>query len=168
MLHPELHSRRNPAILRSLSVTTAAMIAIGGYVHLCLYRHGYRTIPTIGVGFLLQIVASGLIVLALVVPVPALRWGRFTANPVIVTTLAALSLSIGTLIAFWLTRRPGGLFGFQERGLQPAPQALIALVAESVAVLLALVTLFVGHRDHPQLIEVRVTHSTTNRHDRAR
>jgi hypothetical protein len=40
-------------------------------------------------------------------------------------------LAAGTLLAFALTRTPGGLFNFQERGLQPAPQALIALVAEA-------------------------------------
>ena len=44
---------------------------------------------------------------------------------------AAAALAAGTLFAFALTRTPGGLFNFQERGLQPAPQALIALVAES-------------------------------------
>ena len=46
------------------------------------------------------------------------------------TGLAAAALAAGTLVAFALTRTPGGLFNFQERGLQPAPQALIALVAE--------------------------------------
>jgi hypothetical protein len=45
--------------------------------------------------------------------------------------LAAAALAAGTLVAFALTRTPGGLFNFQERGLQPAPQALIALVAEA-------------------------------------
>ncbi|MDQ1456075.1 MAG: hypothetical protein QOH28_1695, partial [Actinomycetota bacterium] len=34
------------------------------------------------------------------------------------------------LVAFALTRTPGGLFNFRERGLEPSPQALIALVAE--------------------------------------
>ncbi len=47
------------------------------------------------------------------------------------TGLAAAGLATGTLVAFALTRTPGGLFNFQERGLQPSPQALIALLAES-------------------------------------
>ena len=38
-----------------------------------------------------------------------------------VTALAAAALAAGTLVAFALTRRPGGLFNFQERGLQPSP-----------------------------------------------
>jgi hypothetical protein len=46
------------------------------------------------------------------------------------TGLAAPALAAGTLAAFALTRTPGGLFNFRERGLQPAPQALIALLAE--------------------------------------
>src|SRR5260221_14555333 len=46
------------------------------------------------------------------------------------TALAAAPLAVGTLAAFALTRTPGGLFNFQERGLEPAPQALIALLAE--------------------------------------
>jgi hypothetical protein len=163
----QLQPRRTTALVRSLSIATAALIATGGYVHFCLYRHGYRTIPTIGVGFLLQVVSSSLVALALVVPWPALRVGRVSANPVTATRLAAIALSVGTLVAFWLTRRPGGLFGFQERGLQPAPQALIALVAESAALVLALVTLLVEHHDHPRLVQVRVTRLATNRHDRA-
>jgi hypothetical protein len=51
----------------------------------------------------------------------------------IATGLATAALAAGTLVAFALTRTPGGLFNFQERGLQPAPQALIALVAEAGA-----------------------------------
>ena len=43
---------------RTVGVITAALVAVGGYVHLCLYRHGYRYIPKIGVSFLLQVIAS--------------------------------------------------------------------------------------------------------------
>jgi hypothetical protein len=88
-----------------------------------LYRHGYRTIPKIGIGFLLQVVASVIVAAALI------------AGPQRIARLAAAALAAGTLVAFALTRTPDGLFNFQERGLQPAPQALIALVAE-VGVLL--------------------------------
>jgi hypothetical protein len=106
-------------MFRALAVAAAALVATGGYVHLCLYRHGYRMIPTIGVGFGLQVVTSAVIVAALLIgPHRVARVARVTDR------LA------GTLAAFTLTRTPGGLFNFQERGLQPAPQALIALVAE--------------------------------------
>jgi hypothetical protein len=105
-------------------------------VHFCLYRHGYRAIPVIGTGFLIQVISSVAFAVALVVPFGVLRIGRWVLDPATEVRLGALALSVGTLIAFGLTRRPGGLFNFQERGLQPAPQALIALVAESAALIL--------------------------------
>jgi hypothetical protein len=112
---------------------TAAFVIAGGYVHWCLYRHGYRTIPKIGVGFMLQVVASAVVASALILgPHRIARMAHVTdrfAGTVI--GLAAGALAAGTLLAFALTRTPGGLFNFQERGLQPAPQALIALVAEA-------------------------------------
>lgn len=86
-------------------------------------------IPTIGVGFGLQVVTSAVIVAALLIG--RHRVARVTDRLAgTLTELAAAALATGTLAAFTLTRSPGGLFNFQERGLQPAPQALIALVAE--------------------------------------
>jgi len=102
-------------------------------VHWCLYRQGYRTIPKIGVGFLLQVVASVIVAAALLLgPRCLARMGHVTDRfAAIMIGLAAAALAAGTLVAFALTRTPGGLFNFQERGLQPAPQALIALAAEA-------------------------------------
>jgi hypothetical protein len=132
-------SARSPRLFRALGVVTAALVAAGGYVHFCLYRHGYRTIPKIGVGFLLQVLTSAIVVAALLVgPHRVARMTHVTDRLAgALTGLAAAALAAGTLAAFALTRTPGGLFNFQERGLQPAPQALIALVAE-VGVLVAL------------------------------
>jgi hypothetical protein len=121
---------------RTFGLTTAALVAAGGYVHLCLYRHGYRTIPKIGVGFVLQVVTSAIVVVALLMgPHRVARLSRVThisdRLAGTLTGLAAAALAGATLVAFALSRMPGGLFNFQERGLRPAPQALIALVAES-------------------------------------
>ena len=117
---------------RTVGAVTAAFVAVGGYVHLCLYRHGYRTIPKIGVGFLLQVLASAVIAVALLlgphVVARAVHLSEGAAESL--TKLAAGSLAAGTLVAFALTRTSAGLFSFRERGLQPAPQALVALVAE--------------------------------------
>ena len=123
---------RAPRFFRTLGVVTAALVVTGGYVHLCLYRHGYKAIPKIGVGFLLQVVASAIVAAALLAgPRRIARMARITDRLAgTVTGLAAAALSTGTLAAFALTRTPGGLFNFQERGLQPSPQALIALLAE--------------------------------------
>jgi hypothetical protein len=126
---------RSGRLFRTFGIVTAAFVATGGYVHFCLYRHGYRTIPKIGVGFLLQVVTSAIVVVALLMgPHRVARLGRVARLTdrwaAILTGLAAAALAAGTLVAFALTRTPGGLFNFQERGLQPAPQALVALVAE--------------------------------------
>jgi hypothetical protein len=144
-LRPDLRvitTTRSPRLFRTLGVVTAALVAAGGYVHFCLYRHGYRTIPKIGVGFLIQVVASAIVVAALLVgPHRIARLARVAhltdRLAGALTGLAAAALAAGTLAAFALTRTPSGLFNFRERGLQPAPQALIALVAE-VGVLVAL------------------------------
>jgi hypothetical protein len=123
---------RSRRMFRALGVATAALVAAGGYVHFCLYRHGYRTIPTIGVGFLLQVVASAVVVLALLIGPRRVALVAHVTDRLAgaLTELAAAALAAGTLVAFALTRTPGGLFNFQERGLEPSPQALIALVAE--------------------------------------
>jgi hypothetical protein len=126
-----VRTARSPRLFRVFALTTAALVAIGGYVHLCLYRHGYRTIPKIGVGFGLQVVTSALVVVLLMATHRVARLTHVTDRVAgTLTELAAAALATGTLAAFALTRTPGGLFNFRERGLQPAPQALIALLAE--------------------------------------
>ena len=123
---------RSRRLFRAFGLATAALVATGGYVHFCLYRHGYRTIPKIGVGFGLQVVTSAVVAVALLVGPHVLARVTHVTDRLAgtLTGLAAAALATGTLVAFALTRTPGGLFNFQERGLQPAPQALIALVAE--------------------------------------
>jgi hypothetical protein len=133
--------------LRAFAVATATLVAAGGYVHFCLYRRGYRAIPKIGVGFLLQVVMSAVVVIALLMgPHLVGRVAHMTDRLAgTLTKLAAATLATGTLVAFALTRTPGGLFNFQERGLQPAPQALVALVAE-VGVLVTVGAWFLADR----------------------
>ena len=142
---------RRPRMFRALAIATAALVAIGGYVHFCLYRHGYRAIPKIGVGFLLQGITSLVVVGALLVgPHAVARLSHLTDDLAdTLTRLAAAAVALGTLIAFALSRTPGGLFNFQERGLEPAPQALIALVADLGVVVVLLVLLVSGHLRRP-------------------
>jgi hypothetical protein len=142
---------------RGVAVITAALLLTGGYVHLCLYRRGYRAIPTIGVAFLLQVIAS--VAVAMVVLVGPRALARVTRLTEVATAaalhIAALALGAGTLVAFAMTRTPEGLFNFREVGLQPAPQALIALLAESAIVLVSGAGLVADHvRSHrgPSLV----------------
>jgi hypothetical protein len=119
----------------------AAGLALTGYLHADLYVHGYRALHVIGPSFLWLAGASfalaalflvaALLVVATAVPEPALL------------RLAAFGLAAGALAGFVLSRTVG-LFGFLERGLQPAPQALLSLVAESAVLLLAGGGLLVG------------------------
>jgi hypothetical protein len=144
---------------RTLAGVTAALVLTGGYVHWCLYyRHGYRAIPKIGTGFLLQVVASVAVASVLllgprvVARIPHLTEGAAAT----MLHLAALGLAAGTLVAFALTRTSAGLFNFREQGLQPAPQALIALVAEAAVVVLAAGGLAVDVlRSHARRVLVR-------------
>ena len=104
----------------------ALAILVGGLVHLQLYfRGGYRSFPNANLGrsFLLNGVASVLVAAALLV------------RRDVIVRIAGIAVSVGTLIAFYLTRRTEtGIFGFTEEGLVPSPQAALALIVELVAV----------------------------------
>jgi hypothetical protein len=121
---------------RWLSVVSAVLILAGGYVHYCLYRHGYRFIPKIGVSFLLQAGSSTILAAALLVRGGRVRLGRHRVPVAQLTRLSAIGLSVGTLAALGIAHTPAGLFQFHEVGLRPAPQTLIAIVTESLAALL--------------------------------
>ena len=84
----------------ALRVAGAGLLAATGAIHLDLYLTGYRTIPTIGVLFLLQIIAA--FVLAAVV----LLGSRLGAAAGALFSLSTLG---GYLLTIWF-----GLFGFRE------------------------------------------------------
>jgi plastocyanin len=107
----------------------AVLLLVGGLVHLQLYFDGYRDFPNenLGRSFLLNAAAS--------VAVAALLFLRRDT----LVRLAGVAIAAGTLVAFALSRTGDGIFGFTESGLNPSPQASIALLAEigAIAVLLA-------------------------------
>lgn len=146
-------------VSRSIDVATAALVGVGGYVHFCLYRNGYRAIPKIGVGFVAQATASvAVAILLLAGPYALHRLGHVPGRLAVpAVELAAAGLASGTLIAFALTRTPSGLFNFRERGLEPAPQALIALLAEGGVLLLVGASL-VARRSERFLVRPRAQH----------
>ncbi|MDH6130239.1 hypothetical protein [Kitasatospora sp. GP82] len=116
-----LSSAMRPAFAIRLAV--AATLAGSGYIHTQLYLTGYRFIHIVGALFLLQAIAA-FAVAALVL---------FTA-PVLLRAAAA-GVALGALAGFTASRTIG-VFGFTERGLQPAPQALLSLLLEAGTLLL--------------------------------
>jgi hypothetical protein len=117
-ISPTLLRGPGPVVRTGVRGLTAVATAVTGYVHANLYVDGgYRVIPTIGPSFLL--LSSGafaIAVLLLIGSSPVLRLG-------------AAAIAAGALGGFVMSRT-AGVFGFTERGLQPAPQALVSLISE--------------------------------------
>jgi hypothetical protein len=115
--------RRFPVGTISVRCGIGVTLAVGGLIHAELYVHGYRFVPTIGTAFLVQ--ASVFVALAILIVVGGPRWLQSVAG------LAA----VGSLVAFALSRTVG-IFGFIERGWEPAPQAVVSVIAEMLTVAL--------------------------------
>lgn len=113
---------------RLLRFGVVCTTAVSGYIHAQLYVSGYRFVHIIGVMFLLQAsVSFAIAALLLVGGPPALR-------------VVAAGAAIGALAGFAASRTVG-VFGFTERGFQPAPQALYSVLAETATLLLLIPTL---------------------------
>ena len=94
-----------PAVM--LRVAGAGLLIAAGAIHLDLYLTGYRTIPTIGWLFLLQVIAAFALALAvLAIGGRAVLAGRLAAAAGAGFALATLG---GYLLSVWT-----GLFGFKE------------------------------------------------------
>ena len=106
-----------------LRLALAASLAVSALSHAYLYVHGYQHIPMIGASFLIQ--ASVSFSLALLVAAGGPWWLEWSAA----------AMAGGSLVAFVLSRTVG-LFGFTERGWDPAPHAALTVVAEALCVLL--------------------------------
>src|SRR5271155_4151438 len=85
----------------------AGLLFATGAIHLDLYLTGYRTIPTIGWLFLLQVIAAfGLGLAVLAIPSRLVTLSRLAAGAGAGFALATLG---GYLLSVWT-----GLFGFRE------------------------------------------------------
>ena len=84
-----------------LGIAGAALLVASGAIHLDLYLTGYRTIPTIGPLFLLQVIAAFVLAAAILV----------TGNWLVAAVGAGFAVSVlgGYLLSLWV-----GLFGFTE------------------------------------------------------
>ena len=104
----------------------AVATAVTGFVHANLYVDGgYRAIHVVGPSFLL--LSSGAFAVAALLLI--------SGSPVL--RLGAAAVAAGALGGFVMSRT-AGVFGFTERGLQPAPQALVSLISELSALALLL------------------------------
>ena len=100
--HSEPTAPSWPAV--ALRVSGAALLIATAAIHLDLYATGYRTIPTIGRLFLLQVIAAFGLGVALLVT--GGKGGRLAAAAGAGFALATLA---GYLLSIWI-----GLFGFKE------------------------------------------------------
>lgn len=101
----------------------AASLTVSALSHAYLYVHGYQHIPSIGVAFLVQASVSFAVALLICAGGPGwLSW-------------AGAAVAGGSLVAFAASRTVG-LFGFAERGWDPASYAAISVAAEVLTVLL--------------------------------
>ena len=115
-----------------LRVAGAGLLIAAGAIHLDLYLTGYRTIPTIGWLFLLQVIAAFALGLAVLATAgrPVLA-GRVAAAGGAAFALATLG---GYLLTVWI-----GLFGFKEvRTTAGIAAGVIEVAAFAVLAALAL------------------------------
>ncbi|MGW2856116.1 hypothetical protein ACWDAZ_30415 [Streptomyces sp. NPDC001215] len=111
-------------LVPTLRSATAATLAAGGYIHAQLYMDEYRFVHIIGPLDLLQASAAFALAALLMIRTP----------PLLLRAVAA-GVALGALGGFTASRTVG-VFGFTEHGLQPAPQAVLSLVAETGTLLL--------------------------------
>src|SRR5258705_7555485 len=103
--HAERPASGRPTVI--LRVAGSGLLIATAAIHLELYLTGYRTIPTIGWLFLLQIIAAfGLGLAVLAIPSRFVTLSRLAAGAGAGFALATLG---GYLLSVWT-----GLFGFKE------------------------------------------------------
>ncbi|MDX6686574.1 MAG: hypothetical protein QOF86_2702 [Baekduia sp.] len=115
-------SRPSPAAF-ALLVAAALAVAVGGFEHARLFHRGYAEVDVVGPLFLLNGVASAIVVLLLAVERVALF------------VVGTLLLSITSLVSI-LISHSSSFFGFAEGGYDTT--AKIIVVAEIASVVLVL------------------------------
>jgi hypothetical protein len=108
-----------------------ALMAVGA-VHLQQYLAGYRAVPTIGPLFLLNAVASGVVAIALLVPLERILHHRGAELGSGLLAVAGLAIAAGSLVALFVSEN-GKLFGFSETGY--STPIVLAIIAEALAIL---------------------------------
>ncbi|MEQ1786091.1 MAG: hypothetical protein ABL966_03475 [Acidimicrobiales bacterium] len=125
----------SPDLARTLRFAGAALVLLGGAVHLKLQLDEYGT-EDIGRTFALNAIASGLVAAYLVLRADILG------------PLAGIAVSVGSLIGFALSRIGDGILDFRETGFD-APYAGLTVAAEVAAVLVLVAAGIATRRSGP-------------------
>lgn len=111
----------------------AAAVIAGGALHLRLALDDYGNDDLITL-FFLNAIGSALVA----------AWLAYDRRPL--PLLAGLGLSVMSLLAFAMSRVGDGVVGFRGVGLEPAPDAVLTVGVEAIAVVVLAVAA-VGARD---------------------
>jgi hypothetical protein len=105
-------------------IIAAVAVAVGGYLHGHLYHEGYSRIDWVGILFLLNAIASGVVIALLAL-------GRALAF-----TVGGLAISAGSLVSILISHSTS-FFGFAEHRFDSRATAIVA--AEIAAIVLLIV-----------------------------
>jgi hypothetical protein len=107
---------------RALRLIGAVLVLAGGALHLKLQLVDDYGPLDIRRSFALNAAVSGLVAAYLVL------------RDDVVGPLAGIAVSVGTLLAFGLSRTGDGILEFREVGWNPAPEAVLTVVVEVAAI----------------------------------
>jgi len=130
-----LSRQRTQPVRLLLRVAGAGLLAATGAIHLDLYLTGYRTIPTIGWLFLLQVIAA--FALAIAVLLSGRRLAAAAGAGFALATLA------GYLLSIWV-----GLFGFT--GVRTTAGIVAGIIEVAAFAVLAMLTVAPAAGQHGQ------------------
>lgn len=121
-------------ILRATRVLGALAILAVGAVHLQQYLGAdYAAVPTIGPLFLANAIGSGIVGVALLLPLERLLAAPKAHVALAGLAMGAVAIAIGSLVALFVSES-GSLFGFSETGYRAV--IVIAIGAETATVML--------------------------------
>ena len=129
----------SPAPATALRYLGAIATLVVGAVHVQQYADIISDVPTIGVLFLLNGLAAGVVAILLATRRAALG------------ALGGIALSAGALVSVLISMTDGGLFDYTEPTFRSA--VVIAIVAEAAAVVLLLAYLATQRRQTPQRVD---------------
>ena len=127
-----------PGALPTVLLAPAALgVLVAGFQHARLFHRGYAEVAVVGPLFLMNAIASTVVVLALV----AQRAWLFA--------LGAVAICVPSLVSIAISHSSVGFLGFREGGYDA--DALVIVVAELCAAALALMAAALALRSEPDV-----------------